>query len=126
MPQFHLTKKDLECGLLDLFAEKTSIFSSKGEARRMTIIMVPVLLLRVDGGLAAGGPPPQPTALRQTAAAAAGGAEGAAAVEKESVGRSGQHCNDDTAQSESATTCWEMLGNVIPVTEKSTVLGGSC
>ena len=35
MPQFHLTKKDLECGLLDLFAEKTSIFSSKGEARRM-------------------------------------------------------------------------------------------
>ena len=30
-----LTKKDLECGLLDLFAEKTSIFSSKGEARRM-------------------------------------------------------------------------------------------
>ena len=35
VPQFHLTKKDLECGLLDLFAEKTSIFSSKGEARRM-------------------------------------------------------------------------------------------
>ena len=35
VPQFHLTKKDLDCGLLDLFAEKTSIFSSKGEARRM-------------------------------------------------------------------------------------------
>ena len=35
VPQFNLTKKDLDCGLLDLFAEKTSIFSSKGEARRM-------------------------------------------------------------------------------------------
>tara|TARA_B100001540_G_scaffold317593_1_gene351471 strand:+ start:3860 stop:5128 length:1269 start_codon:yes stop_codon:yes gene_type:complete len=35
VPQFHLSKEDLNCGLLDLLAEKTSVFNSKGEARRM-------------------------------------------------------------------------------------------
>ena len=35
VPQFQITKKDLNCGLLDLLAEKTSVFNSKGEARRM-------------------------------------------------------------------------------------------
>ena len=35
MPQFQIKKEDLKCGLLELLAEKTSIFSSKGEARRM-------------------------------------------------------------------------------------------
>jgi len=35
VPQFQITKNDLNCGLLDLLAEKTSVFNSKGEARRM-------------------------------------------------------------------------------------------
>ena len=35
VPQFQIKKEDLKCGLLELLAEKTSIFSSKGEARRM-------------------------------------------------------------------------------------------
>ena len=35
VPQFQITNKDLNCGLLDLLAEKTSVFNSKGEARRM-------------------------------------------------------------------------------------------
>tara|TARA_B100000768_G_scaffold114592_1_gene106079 strand:- start:63 stop:1331 length:1269 start_codon:yes stop_codon:yes gene_type:complete len=35
VPQFNISKNDLEVGLLDLLAEKTSIFQSKGEARRM-------------------------------------------------------------------------------------------
>jgi len=35
VPQFQINKEDLKCGLLEFFAEKTSIFSSKGEARRM-------------------------------------------------------------------------------------------
>jgi len=35
VPQFNISKKDLLVGLLDLLAEKTSIFQSKGEARRM-------------------------------------------------------------------------------------------
>ena len=35
VPQFQIKKEDLICGLLELLAEKTSIFSSKGEARRM-------------------------------------------------------------------------------------------
>jgi len=35
VPQFNIAREDLKCGLLDLFAEKTSIFSSKGDARRM-------------------------------------------------------------------------------------------
>ena len=35
VPQFQITMKDLNCGLLDLLAEKTSVFNSKGEARRM-------------------------------------------------------------------------------------------
>ena len=35
VPQFNITKTDLSSGLLDLLAEKTSIFQSKGEARRM-------------------------------------------------------------------------------------------
>ena len=35
VPQFQITSKDLNCGLLDLLAEKTSVFNSKGEARRM-------------------------------------------------------------------------------------------
>jgi tyrosyl-tRNA synthetase len=35
VPQFNISKKDLFVGLLDLLAEKTSIFQSKGEARRM-------------------------------------------------------------------------------------------
>lgn len=35
VPQFNISKKDLLEGLLDLLAEKTSIFQSKGEARRM-------------------------------------------------------------------------------------------
>ncbi len=35
VPQFNISKNDLEVGLLDLLAEKTSIFQSKGDARRM-------------------------------------------------------------------------------------------
>ena len=35
VPQFQMNKEDLKCGLLEFFAEKTTIFSSKGEARRM-------------------------------------------------------------------------------------------
>jgi len=35
VPQFNISKKDLDVGLLVLLAEKTSIFQSKGEARRM-------------------------------------------------------------------------------------------
>ena len=35
VPKFQIKKEDLKCGLLELLAEKTSIFSSKGEARRM-------------------------------------------------------------------------------------------
>ena len=35
MPQFQIKKEDLKCGLLELLAEKTSIFTSKSEARRM-------------------------------------------------------------------------------------------
>ena len=35
VPQFQINKEDLKCGLLEFFAEKTSIFSSKGETRRM-------------------------------------------------------------------------------------------
>ncbi len=35
VPQFKLSKEDLKLGILDIMAEKTKIFSSKGEARRM-------------------------------------------------------------------------------------------
>ena len=35
VPQFQINKEDLKCGLLEFFTEKTSVFSSKGEARRM-------------------------------------------------------------------------------------------
>lgn len=35
IPQFKLSKEDLNLGILDIMAEKTKIFSSKGEARRM-------------------------------------------------------------------------------------------
>ena len=35
VPQFKLSKEDLNLGILDIMAEKTKIFSSKGEARRM-------------------------------------------------------------------------------------------
>ena len=35
VPQFQINKEDLKCGLLEFFTEKTSIFSSKGETRRM-------------------------------------------------------------------------------------------
>ena len=35
VPQFEMKKIDLELGILDIVVEKTQIFSSKGEARRM-------------------------------------------------------------------------------------------
>ena len=35
VPQFEISKADLDLGILDIVAEKTQIFSSKGEARRM-------------------------------------------------------------------------------------------
>ena len=35
VPQFELSKADLDLNILDIVAEKTQIFSSKGEARRM-------------------------------------------------------------------------------------------
>jgi tyrosyl-tRNA synthetase len=35
VPQFEMTKADLALGILDIVAEKTQIFASKGEARRM-------------------------------------------------------------------------------------------
>ncbi|MAO72236.1 MAG: tyrosine--tRNA ligase [Flavobacteriales bacterium] len=35
VPQFEMKKLDLELGILDVVAEKTKIFGSKGEARRM-------------------------------------------------------------------------------------------
>ena len=35
VPQFDMKKPDLELGILDVVAEKTKIFESKGEARRM-------------------------------------------------------------------------------------------
>ncbi len=35
VPQFEIKKEDLSTGILDIFAEKTNIFQSKGEARRM-------------------------------------------------------------------------------------------
>ncbi len=36
VPQFEMKKKDLSSGILDVLAEKTAVFESKGEARRMT------------------------------------------------------------------------------------------
>ena len=35
VPQFEMNKADLGLGILDILAEKTKIFASKGEARRM-------------------------------------------------------------------------------------------
>jgi tyrosyl-tRNA synthetase len=35
VPQFEMTKADLSAGILDIVAEKTQVFASKGEARRM-------------------------------------------------------------------------------------------
>lgn len=35
VPQFELSKEDLNSGILDVLAEKTQVFNSKGEARRM-------------------------------------------------------------------------------------------
>ncbi len=35
VPQFEMKKEDLSSGILDVLAEKTAIFESKGEARRM-------------------------------------------------------------------------------------------
>ena len=35
VPQFTINKADLDLGILDIMAEKTQIFASKGEARRM-------------------------------------------------------------------------------------------
>ncbi len=35
VPKFEMGKADLNCGILDILAEKTQIFESKGEARRM-------------------------------------------------------------------------------------------
>ena len=35
VPQFHISKIDLKFGILEILAEKTKVFSSKGEARRM-------------------------------------------------------------------------------------------
>jgi tyrosyl-tRNA synthetase len=35
VPQFEINKSDLSAGILDLLAEKTQVFASKGEARRM-------------------------------------------------------------------------------------------
>ena len=35
VPQFEMKKEDLHTRILDIFAEKTNIFESKGEARRM-------------------------------------------------------------------------------------------
>ena len=35
VPQFEMKKAALNCGILDILAEKTQIFESKGEARRM-------------------------------------------------------------------------------------------
>ena len=35
VPQFEMSKTDLDLGILDIVAEKTQIFTSKGEARRM-------------------------------------------------------------------------------------------
>ena len=35
VPKFNISKEDLNCGVIDLVAEKTKIFNSKGEARRM-------------------------------------------------------------------------------------------
>ena len=36
VPQFEINKSDLNAGILDVLAEKTQVFASKGEARRMT------------------------------------------------------------------------------------------
>jgi tyrosyl-tRNA synthetase len=35
VPQFEMKKEDLSAGILDVLAEKTAVFESKGEARRM-------------------------------------------------------------------------------------------
>ena len=35
VPQFEINKSDLSAGILDVLAEKTQVFASKGEARRM-------------------------------------------------------------------------------------------
>ena len=35
VPQFEVSANDLECGIVDFLAEKTQVFASKGEARRM-------------------------------------------------------------------------------------------
>ena len=35
IPQFKMIKEDLSSGILDVLAEKTAVFESKGEARRM-------------------------------------------------------------------------------------------
>lgn len=35
VPQFEISANDFECGILELLTEKTEVFNSKGEARRM-------------------------------------------------------------------------------------------
>ena len=35
VPKFNVTSKDLRCKILDFLAEKTGVFNSKSEARRM-------------------------------------------------------------------------------------------
>ena len=35
VPQFEVSPNDIECGIVDFLAEKTQVFASKGEARRM-------------------------------------------------------------------------------------------
>ena len=35
VPQFEVSSNDFDCGIVDFLAEKTQVFASKGEARRM-------------------------------------------------------------------------------------------
>ena len=35
MSQFEVSTNDFDCGIVDFLAEKTQVFASKGEARRM-------------------------------------------------------------------------------------------
>ena len=37
VPTFEVSKEDLPCGILDMLAVKTSVFPSKGEARKMVL-----------------------------------------------------------------------------------------
>ena len=46
VPQFEMKKIDLELGILDIVVEKTQIFDSKGESRRMIKKVMRLVLIK--------------------------------------------------------------------------------